>query len=27
VGNGGYICVVRVKGQEKGMKRKILVVK
>ena len=27
VGNGGYSCVVRVKGQEKGMKRKILVVK
>ncbi|MFH1961853.1 MAG: FlgD immunoglobulin-like domain containing protein [bacterium] len=27
VGNGGYICVVRVKDQEKGMRRKILVVK
>ncbi|MFH1097071.1 MAG: FlgD immunoglobulin-like domain containing protein [Candidatus Desantisbacteria bacterium] len=27
VGNGGYICVVRVKDQTKGMKRKILVVK
>jgi hypothetical protein len=27
VGNGGYICVVRVKGQEGEMVRKILVVK
>ncbi len=27
VGNGGYICVVRIKGQEKEMIRKILVVK
>ncbi|MFH1860233.1 MAG: FlgD immunoglobulin-like domain containing protein [bacterium] len=27
VGNGGYVCVVRVKGQAKDMRRKILVVK